>query len=260
MKWLAHLRTPCRWLVGGALASALSMPVLAEDALPMQQVVMSSVAWQTLSPAQRQILAPLASQWNGLPPESQVKWVQVADRYPSLPPESQQRVIRRMNLWAGMSDAERNQARLRYQQARQMSPEELQQRWQAYQALSEDERRDLARVGLRKKNPVLLGDAQSGPREMGQLQVMRPRSDNRQAKQNIVPPTSPVPSTAVATGLVKAGPGATTSLVNQMASPPLHQQTGLPKITATQGFVDPQTMLPLRGPQGAGMTPVVSKP
>jgi hypothetical protein len=60
--------------------------------------------------------------------------------------------------------------------------------------------------------------------------------------------------------LVSGGAGATTSLVNQVTHAPAHQQVGLPKINTTQGFVNPQTLLPLRGQQGAGMTPLVTKP
>jgi hypothetical protein len=40
------------------------------------------------------------------------------------------------------------------------------------------------------------------------------------------------------------------------AQPPAHQQTGLPKIAATPGFVDPVTLLPRRGPQGAAAVEV----
>ena len=57
--------------------------------------------------------------------------------------------------------------------------------------------------------------------------------------------------TAVAPTVVQAAPGATTTLVTRQASPPVHQQTGMPKIAATPGFVDRSTLLPKRGPQGA---------
>jgi hypothetical protein len=33
--------------------------------------------------------------------------------------------------------------------------------------------------------------------------------------------------------------------------PPVHTQAGLPKLAATPNFVDPATLLPKRGPQGA---------
>jgi hypothetical protein len=61
--------------------------------------------------------------------------------------------------------------------------------------------------------------------------------------------------TVVRPGMVNAGTGATTNLVNQRPTPSFHQQTGLPKIAATQGFVDPVTMLPKKGAQSAAMAP-----
>lgn len=73
-------------------------------------------------------------------------------------------------------------------------------------------------------------------------------------------PVNPQPPAArpVTPTVVQVKPGVTTTLVNKTPSPPLHNQPGLPKITATPGFVDPQTLLPSRGPQGAAairMTP-----
>lgn len=255
-------------LMAVLLATVLSDPAHADDRLAstlpanvvLQPVVANTVAWASLSSGQKQVLSPLAAQWSNMDAMSQEKWLRVADRYPSLPPEAQQRVMARMHQWARLPDNERGQARLRYQQARQISPQELQQRWQAYQALSEQERQELARVGLRKKNPVLLQDTQTGPPEMAQLQTRQQRTDDGQGKRNFVPAPSSASPEAVAPALVKAGAGATTSLVNQPANPPLHQHTGLPKVNTTQGFVNPQTLLPLRGQQGAGMTPVVAKP
>jgi hypothetical protein len=52
---------------------------------------------------------------------------------------------------------------------------------------------------------------------------------------------------------VQRGAGATTNLVSKPAAPPLHQQAGLPKVAATPGFVDPATLLPRRGAQGAAV-------
>jgi hypothetical protein len=216
--------------------------------------------WAGLSQTQQQILAPLTQQWHQLDAVSQEKWLRVAARYPSLPPDAQQRVLDRMNKWAALPDSERGQARLRFQQAQQMSPEERQQRWQAYQALPPQEREALARVGWRKKNPVLLEQSQTGPREMAQAQTQRARSDEGAGKQNMVGAPATLTPSVVAPALVSGGSGATTSLVNQMATPPMHQQVGLPKINTSQGFVNPQTMLPLRGQQGAGMTPIATKP
>src|SRR5204862_3080770 len=73
-----------------------------------------------------------------------------------------------------------------------------------------------------------------------------------QLKSNIVPnPAFAAPPKAVGPTVVQAQPGATTTLMSRRPVPPAHQQTGLPKIAATPGFVDKSTLLPQRGPQGA---------
>jgi hypothetical protein len=54
---------------------------------------------------------------------------------------------------------------------------------------------------------------------------------------------------------LQAQPGATTTTINKRPAPPPHQQTGLPKIAASQGFVDKSTLLPKRGPQAAATRP-----
>jgi hypothetical protein len=41
---------------------------------------------------------------------------------------------------------------------------------------------------------------------------------------------------------------------------PAHQHAGMPKIAATPGFVDGNTLLPKRGPQVAGVRPAGSAP
>ncbi len=58
---------------------------------------------------------------------------------------------------------------------------------------------------------------------------------------------------SVSPTVVQARPGATTVLVTRAAPPPNHQQPGLPKIAATEGFVNPATLLPKRGAQGAAV-------
>ena len=97
----------------------------------------------------------------------------------------------------------------------------------------------------------------AGPREAKQVfATKRPSTPSAgDPKTNLVPTPngSANAPAAVAPTVVKAGTGATTTLVTQRPTPPLHQQSGLPKIAATKGFVDPVTLLPKRGAQGLGM-------
>ncbi len=162
---------------------------------------------------------------------------------PIMTDEERERVRERMAEWARMTPAQRGQARLQFQEARQWTSEDRQARWEAYLALSDDERTALA--GQAKRS----GEAASQPSSRMTAAPMG------QTKKNTV--TAPTHQLAtpktVGPTVVQIRPGATTQLVSRTNSPPAHHQPGLPKIAATGNFVDPLTLLPKRGPQAAAM-------
>lgn len=192
--------------------------------------------WQELSSTQRSALKPLEREWPGIDASRKQKWLEIASRFHGLPPAEQQRMSERMTQWAKLSPSERGQARQNFQEARQLTPQERQARWEAYQALTPEQRRQLA--------PGQPAAPARAPR------------DAVQTKSNIVPnPSYAPPPRPVAPTVVQAAPGATTSLIDRRAAPPKHQQPGLPKIAATPGLVDKSTLLPQRGPQAAAARP-----
>ena len=191
-------------------------------------------SWNSLSPAQRAALAPLQRDWNSIDASGKQRWLEVAARLPSMPPDERARMQERMSDWTRLTPQERGRARLQFQEARQMSPQERQSRWEAYQALTPERREELARHGTPPP-----------PRRSP------PRGETA-PKSNLVPnPNERAATKPVAPTVVQSGPGATTRLLTERPKPPRHQQTGLPKIAATPGFVDSTTLLPKRGPQGA---------
>ncbi len=195
--------------------------------------------WAALTVQQQQALAPLKGDWASIDAARQKKWLDVAGRFPSLEPQDRERVQQRMADWSRMTPQERGQARLNYQELRQTPLDERQSRWEAYQALPESQKRELAK---RANNTLVPQTHDAGrTREDGnKTAVLRTPSSQTQLK-------------AVAPTVVQTAPGATTNLVSRQAAPPLHQQSGLAKMAAKPGFVDPQTLLPKRGPQGAAV-------
>lgn len=231
----------------GVLA-LLSCPAAAQpQPSPAKRVAQpAGPSWQSLRPEQRAALAPLQQDWDSIDAQRKVKWLDIAGRYPKLPAAEQQKLQTRMAQWSRLSASERARARLNFQEVKQLPNQERQDRWQAYQALPESQRKALASratgAGIAKPPPQL---------------ASRPASDGVAAarKRNIVanPSLSAKPARAVAPTVVQAAPGATTTLVTRQPAPPAHQQAGLPKIAATPGFVDRNTLLPKRGPQGASV-------
>ena len=188
--------------------------------------------WAALSPAHQSALAPLKSHWAGIDASRKSKWLVVAQRFPSLPMEERQRVQARMGEWASMTPAERGRARQNFQELRNLPHDDRQALWDAYRALPEEQKQQLAQRAKPVAKSVEPASAPAGKRPVA------------------VNPT-PVVTKPVSPTVVQAKPGATTTLVTKSPTPPAHHQPGMPKIAATPGFVNPTTLLPNRGPQGA---------
>lgn len=216
---------------GFLLAAFCGSPAAAEPA--------GGPGWAALSPAQQQALAPLQRDWSSIDPIRKQKWLEVSARFPSMPADERARVQQRMAHWARLTPAQRTRARMQYQEVRQLPAEERQARWEAYRALPEEERKTLAQ----RAKPV----ARPAPAPA----TKNPRPDS--VKRNMVVTHAAAPKRAVAPTVVQAKPGATTTSMATRVAPPAHNQAGLPKIAATPGFVDPATLLPRRGPQGAAV-------
>jgi len=234
-------------LAAGALLCALVMGTVVHAAD-------RGVGWAALTPAQQQSLAPLQRDWDTIDANRRQKWLEVVTRFPTMAPAERERVRARMVEWARMTPTERAGARLQFQEASRVPAEERAAKWQAYQALPEEERRTLAlraRPAVRAASAPAAVEAASRPRTGADAVAGN-------AKRNVVPVLPAAPTRVVAPTVVQARPGATTTTMSTRASPPPHHQAGLPKIAATPGFVDPATLLPQRGPQGAAVRAAAS--
>ncbi len=231
-----------------AMVSALSLTVAATFALhfsahaadpvtpaaPVARPAAEAGArWQDLKPAQQVALKPLERDWSGIDLQQKQKWLELSARFPRMSTDEQTRVQARMAEWTKLTPRERGTARLNYQEAQQLPAQDRQARWESYQALSPDQKRQLAERAAPASAATVSREA-------------------AQAKSNLVPnPAFSAPPTQVAPTVTRAGPGATTTLMSKRPSPPTHQQTGLPKIAATPEFVNKATLQPQRGPQAA---------
>ena len=156
-----HASGTASWLLL-CLASLLSLslwnPSQAQTAqpvtkppLPEKTVVAQASSgpnWNELTAVQREILQPLALTWPRLSQSHKRKWLQLAKSYPSLSTEEQTKMQGRMREWVALSPQQRVQARLNFARtkelSKELSAEEKQAKWQAYQSLSDEEKRKLA--------------------------------------------------------------------------------------------------------------------
>ena len=228
--------------------SPLTIPALAGFATVSE----SGPRWSNLTVAQREVLAPLKDDWSGIDAGRKQKWLELASRYPTLSRVEQTRIRERMAEWARLTPSQRGEARANFQQATRTPAADRHAQWEAYRALSPQERANLvnrASNGAQASSSSGSGNAGRPPQRSSSE---RARDTASSTKSNMVP--NPVFTTAprpVSPTVVRSGTGATTTLVNRQPAPPIHQSPGMPKVPATPLLVDQSTLLPHRGPQVA---------
>lgn len=246
----------CALLLGGALDAGAQATAGSgrPNAAAKSPTAEQGMRWSELRPAQQAALKPLEREWAGIDLRSKQKWLELSSRFPKMTPTERERIQERMSEWTRLTPRERGDARLNFQDAKQLPSEDRQARWKAYEALSPEQKQKLAARAAPAAETTRRANVNARPD--GAERKAAP-----QAKSNIVPnPAFATPPKSVAPSVVQAGPGATTTLITKRATPPGHQQTGMPKIAATPEFVDKSTLLPQRGPQGAATRSATAPP
>lgn len=123
-------------------------------------VLAPAAAFQNLAPAERRLLAPLASAWPGLDAETQQRLRANAGQWSSLSPEQQRAMLQRMHdwdalpaadrarrrgafaAWEALSLAERERVRSAAVRVAALSPEQRKALRDAFEALPADQRQE----------------------------------------------------------------------------------------------------------------------
>jgi len=176
----------------GAGTNAQTAGPAAVPVAPPKTVVAQAAApgpgWVELTAAQREILKPLASTWPSLSQGHKRKWLQMAKSYPTLSVEEQAKMQGRMKEWVALTPQQRAQARLNFAKTKELSQEltaeEKQAKWQAYQSLSDEEKRKLAA----KAPPRPMGAATAAkPVAPQKLATLPARADKQKEKGKAAP-------------------------------------------------------------------------
>lgn len=129
-------------ITNGAAAAAAAVPAVGARSKASRAAARPAKSgWSELPMAQREALAPLADHWNALSDAQKRKWLVVSKNYHDMPPPEQVKLHGRMNEWIGLSPQQRRTARFNFAETKRMSVDEKQKKWEAYQALSPDDRR-----------------------------------------------------------------------------------------------------------------------
>jgi hypothetical protein len=217
-----------------AAPSAVARPVAHKTAPPAAVASLNAPAsWAALSASQRSLLAPLAGDWPELSASQRSKWLNATPMLATLPEPELTRLHERMSAWARLTPAERRDARVGFQVAKQVGVEERQAKWEAYQALPPEKRQQLIDKATARR------EAQT----MVPAQVARPLVAS--PKSNIVPAAPKLMTPTPVTGsLILAKPGVSTVLITRAQVQPTHHVAGETKVVADPALVDAKTLLP----------------
>ena len=106
--------------------------------------VTADASWLNLTDSQKKALAPLAPHWAQISPGQKNKWVAMSKNFDNLSAKEQATLQERMADWASLSPQQRAQARLTFNETKNIAADEKKTHWEAYQALSAEEKKKLA--------------------------------------------------------------------------------------------------------------------
>jgi hypothetical protein len=132
---------------GSGAAASTPAPKIAKSssnpAAPVSNNQHSKPSWSELSETQKVALKPLATQWNSLSEAQKRKWIKISENFGTLTSTEQTKMHTRMLSWVTLSPQERSQARLNFAETNKLSPAEKTSTWEAYQALSPEDKQRL---------------------------------------------------------------------------------------------------------------------
>ena len=134
-------------LMPGTAVAQGSTPSSAAKVAPARSSTGSTVAkpaWAELSPTQQSALQPLAPSWASISEGQKRKWIALSRNFDRLSPTERATLHGHMSEWVNLSPVQRSQARLNFAQTKQLSNDEKKAQWKAYQALSPEQKQQLA--------------------------------------------------------------------------------------------------------------------
>jgi hypothetical protein len=158
-----------RFLGGLILATLFAGTTLAAE--PPTTAVIGTPpqpGWSLLRPEQKEVLSPLAADWDKMDNIRRKKWLGIVDRYPKMTPDEQRRVQERMREWAALTPDQRAKIRDSYREFNQLPAEQKQvvkQKWEAYSSLPPDEKDKVRQGG--KSSRLLATPADQPPTAEG---------------------------------------------------------------------------------------------
>jgi hypothetical protein len=218
--------------------------------------------WETLTTPQKLALYPLAERWALISEAQTRRWLALAANFSALPEEEQAKFHDRMTDWASLSAQQRNQARLNYAVTNRLARDDKRAQWEAYQALSDEEKRALAARAAPKPKGAATALRPVSPKKLAQVPAATQANPSRPNAPKIPPVldhsaprvAAPVTPTAPpATGVPTQNP-ASNVVETAPVSIPVAVPAALPPLGAGSAET-PATTAPMVTPDNSGLYP-----
>lgn len=218
--------------------------------------------WETLTTPQKLALYPLAERWALISEAQKRRWLALAANFSALPEEEQAKFHDRMTDWTSLSAQQRNQARLNYAVTNRLARDDKRAQWEAYQALSDEEKRALAARAAPKPKGAATALRPVSPKKLAQVPAATQANPSRPNAPKIPPVldhsaprvAAPVTPTAPpATGVPTQNP-ASNVVETAPVSIPVAVPAALPPLGAGSAET-PATTAPMVTPDNSGLYP-----
>lgn len=161
---------------------------------PSAAALAARPAWTELTPSQQQALGPLAGRWTEISEQQRRKWITLSQNFHKLPAPEQEKLHSRMTDWAALSVQQRNQARLNFAETNKLAPDDKKAQWEAYQALSAEEKQKLAAGATKKPAGAAIAIKPVAPQKMVVVPpkpVVTNDGNNTPASRTLLPQVPP---------------------------------------------------------------------
>jgi hypothetical protein len=181
----------------GGLAFAQNAPPPTD---PNSSAKVANSNWQNLTQSQKKALAPLAPHWAQISIAQRNKWLVMSNNFDNLSPREQATLHNRMADWAALSPQQRAQARLSFNETKTLGSDQKKSQWEAYQALSQDDRKKLAAQQTTKIQGAATASQAPSPQKVIPLQGKSPptESANKSVPIIVIDKKTLLPTTVVA--------------------------------------------------------------
>lgn len=184
-------------LLGTALcgSAALAQAPAPKTAVPVDTPIIA-LEWRDLTFAQHEALTPLQAAWPNLSAGQKRKWIALVQNYHQLAEPERVKLHNRMEQWAALKPHEREKARLNFAATKKLTSAEKAADWEAYQALSPEDKKRLAKKSKPLANTTALAAKPASPSVITPVPVTRrstPAQREKVAVQQAIDPYTLLP-------------------------------------------------------------------